>query len=70
MICSVILVFVWSLVHSFLENLWESSYWQLILSLTRLRCGVHSLSEVAKDEPQASFAVLTKSLQFEWNHIQ
>ena len=26
---------------------------------------IQSLSEVAKDEPQASFAVLTRSLQFE-----
>ena len=36
MICSVIMVFVWSLVHDFLEDLWESGHWQLI----RLRCGV------------------------------
>ena len=31
MIYSVILVFGWSPVHGFLEDLWESSHWQLIL---------------------------------------
>ena len=30
---------------------------------------IQSLSEVAKDDPQALFAALTRS-QFEWNHIQ
>ena len=31
---------------------------------------IQGLSEVDRDEPQASFATLTRSLQFEWNHIQ
>ena len=33
-------------------------------------CKEQSLSEVAKDEPQASFATLPRSLQFDWNHVQ
>ena len=36
MICSVIMVFVWSPVYDFLEDMWESGHWQLI----RLRCSV------------------------------
>ena len=31
---------------------------------------IQSLSDVAISEPQASFAALARSLQFEWNHIQ
>ena len=31
---------------------------------------IWSLSEVAKDEKQALFVALTRSLQFEWNDIQ
>ena len=31
---------------------------------------IQSLSDVAIGEPQASFAALARSLQFEWNHIQ
>ena len=31
---------------------------------------IQSLSDVAIDEPQALFAALARSLQFEWNHIQ
>ena len=31
---------------------------------------IHSLSDFAIGEPQASFAALARSLQFEWNHIQ
>ena len=75
MIYSMILVFGWSLVHGFLEDLWESNHWQLILSLIRFRCGIRliqSLSQVAKDKPQALFAAITMqvSMQFKWNHIQ
>ena len=63
------LVLVWSLVLGFLEDSWESSHWRLILSLIRLGCGVN-VFDVAIGEPQASFAALARSLQFEWNHIQ
>ena len=31
---------------------------------------IQNLSDVAIGEPQASFAALAWSLQFEWNHIQ
>ena len=44
MICSMILVLMWSLVHDFLEDLWESGHWQLI----RLRCGVSVLRAFLK----------------------
>ena len=40
------------------------------MSLIRLGCGTQNLSNVAIGEPQASFAALARSLQFEWNHIQ
>ena len=31
---------------------------------------IQQLSDVPITEPQAAFAALTRSLQFEWNHIQ
>ena len=63
MICFMILVLMWSPVHNFLEEL-------LATDKVKVWCKcIQSLSEVAKSDPQASFAALTKS-QFEWNHIQ
>ena len=44
MICSMILVLVWSPAHDFLEDLWESSHWQLI----RLRCSASILRAFLK----------------------
>jgi len=59
----------------FLRRFVGEKSWAADFSLTKLRCGATVFSSflmllhVTVVEPQALFAVLARSLQFEWNHI-